>query len=152
MKVRDRARTRDHFREADPGLDDAHPVDALIHRRLRGSSLRQEALRLTRRILDRLDARGRKLFLALDDLTMRRQGERERLYYNTGFERGLAAGREESLQLAEDPRARSLVRKVQALLVTSRISPEVRVVLLLRIAGGLLAASGHQGVARRRSR
>jgi len=83
-------RRKNYFREV--GKDcDAHPVDVEVERRLPQSSL-SKRLRVAEEQVLRALGEHSHLYLKLEDLRSSDNAERERTYFNVGFEQGFHAG------------------------------------------------------------
>ena len=111
MGAQKRRRREEHPKEAPPPsapkpgrsyqdmgdeVDDVHPVDEAVQRRLDHAALRRQIRAATNRLLEALGDE-QHLWLRLEELLGDYGGDREEAYFDIGYEHGRAAGRAEGL-------------------------------------------------------
>jgi hypothetical protein len=111
--------------------DDRHPIDIAVENRL-GDRVRQKwIVKLQERIIELLGAHS-GLFLKLEARLNEQQRDRERCYFNIGYEHGVV----DTHALARSglppvpPRAETLARSVQELMLQANL-PAVEAILAL---------------------
>jgi hypothetical protein len=89
-QARRRARRGDYYSKMRRDPDEASPVDLAVERRLRHAAQRRHIRRMMEKLLNELGGSSKTL-VELQDLVADVQTERERTYFNIGFEQGVAA-------------------------------------------------------------
>lgn len=107
---------KDHYGLLDPG-DADHPVDVMID----GLPAIARRARRLRRLADEVQRRlaDNSLFLRHEDLRLHQQTERERIYYDTGFEHGLLAGGSAASAAFKGQATKRFGNRLQVLLTTT---------------------------------
>jgi hypothetical protein len=128
-------------------LDDEHPVDALVDRRLDHVALRRRIRATTDRLMEAL-GEEHDLWLRLEELLGELHSDREAAYFDIGYEHGRAAGRAEGLADG-GPRAahayRALAQHVREAAVNAGLPDAQATGALIEAAWALLADRGAAG-------
>lgn len=116
---------RNHYREANLGDSELHPIDDEVDRRVRHRGLRK-------RIIDQ-----RQLYLQLEQLVGVRSIDREEASFNIGFDYGLVRGRADALAEVlhnQGKRGRALAAGLAQLAMNAGLEPPRAVAALLEVA------------------
>jgi hypothetical protein len=89
-QTRHRARRGDYYSKMRRDQDETSPVDQAVERRLRHAAQRRHIRRLMEKLVNELGGSSKTL-VELEALVADVQTERERVYFNIGFEQGVAA-------------------------------------------------------------
>jgi hypothetical protein len=122
-------------------VDDEHPVDALVERRLDHAALRRRIRAATDRLVEALDEEH-DLWLRLEELLGEQRLDREAAYFDVGYEHGRAAGRAEALA-ERGPHGtaayRDLAQRLREAAVNAGLPHDSATAALLEAAWAILA-------------
>ncbi|MBI5527837.1 MAG: hypothetical protein HY897_16020 [Deltaproteobacteria bacterium] len=121
-----------------------HPVDTAVERRFP----QKKSLRKMRRLSDQMMAAlgdQRYLWLRLEEVQGEYHLQREEIFFNIGYEHGLAAGRADALQAlmpackcgSSTNRGRAFAARVRDLTMQVDLSPSLVMAVLLEVAWAL---------------
>jgi hypothetical protein len=116
-----------------------HPVDVEVEHRLKDRVRRQWIVKLQDRIIE-LTGTHSRLFLKLDNMLDEQRRDRERCYFNAGYEHGQSAARDNSVRpnSPQQERARLLLREFKAQATKDGIPSRDVVVAMLRDAAAMI--------------
>ncbi|MBN1773593.1 MAG: hypothetical protein JXB32_20185 [Deltaproteobacteria bacterium] len=119
---------------------EAHPVDAVVERRLRHAGLRRQVRSATDRLMRAL-GRRRHLWLRLEELLADCRMDREAAFFDIGLEHGRAAGRAEEFARGRPggtPTYRALALRVREAAVNAGLPNGLAAAALLEAAWALV--------------
>jgi hypothetical protein len=143
-----------HYREANLGDSELHPIDDELDRRVRHRGLRKRIITAQGRVMAALGDR-RHLYLHLEELVGHRQGEREEALFNIGFEHGLVRGRADALATVlrnQGARGRALAARLAQLAMTAGLETSRTLAALLEVAWAVALGPGKPPVRAQRRR
>jgi hypothetical protein len=125
-------------------VDDVHPVDEAVQRRLDHAALRRQIRAATDRLMEALGDE-QHLWLRLEELLGDYGGDREEAYFDIGYEHGRSAGRTEGLAEGR-PRAapayRDLALRVREAAVNAGLQNSLAAAALTEVAWALVLGDG----------
>jgi hypothetical protein len=131
--------------------DDPHPVDLIIDEIPQVRALDRKLIRLARRVQQQV--RDPKGYVRYEDLRAEQRCMREQVFFDAGHAQGRIDGVVESLdssvKLNRD--ARAFARRVQVARLSSRLSSERVVAVLMELARGLVLVGRDSNRSARRS-
>jgi hypothetical protein len=128
-------------------IEEGHPIDNAVARRVRHVAQRKQLLRLQDRVLARL-GEERKPFLELEELRGCVSAEREEAYFNLGYEHGLADERARDRRGAES--ALAVATELRERIIQAQLSPREAALGLLECLWAIVTGGDEKLVSRRR--
>ena len=128
-----------------PEIVEEHPIDRMIERHSPQKGLRRRMRRATDRLASLLGDR-RQAWLTVEKLWNDYRFDRERAYFDVGYEQGRKLGRAEALHGGPSGKeTRSLVGRICHLVDESDLAPSARVAALLKLAWSFAVAATEKG-------
>jgi hypothetical protein len=134
-----------HFERISRGSDGLHPADVAVDNRV-GDRVRQRwIIKMQDRLIELLGPHS-QLYLGLEAKINSRSRDRERCYFNVGYEYGVAATRASLRPSTRQPQgpAELLVTELQARLLQDRIPVSEVTAALLHCALSLVESQGRR--------